>query len=75
MLGGIASAGADEADDENLEQPKVMLVDAYRMLEMMEIFWLQLDEDSQDFICMLSYMKNKVSKICVNKMIQKDICL
>jgi hypothetical protein len=40
----------------------------------LETFWLQQDEDLQEFICSLQQMKNKINKIHVNQMVQTDIC-
>jgi hypothetical protein len=41
--------------------------------ETLEIFWLQQDEDSHEFIRSLQHMKNKINKIRVNQMVQTDI--
>jgi hypothetical protein len=41
--------------------------------ETLETFWLQQDEDSQEFVRSLQHMKNKINKICVNQMVQMDI--
>jgi hypothetical protein len=43
------------------------------MLQTLETFWLHQDEDSQEFICSLKQMKNKINKIRVNQMVQTDI--
>jgi hypothetical protein len=42
-------------------------------LQTLETFWLQQDEDSQEFIRSLQQMKNKINKIRVNQMVQMDI--
>jgi hypothetical protein len=39
----------------------------------LETFWLQQDEDLQEFIRSLQHMKNKINKIRVNQMVQTDI--
>jgi len=41
--------------------------------ETLETFWLQQDEDSQEFIRSLQQMDNKINKICVNQMVQTNI--
>jgi hypothetical protein len=41
--------------------------------ETLETFWLQQDEDSQEFIRSLQQMKNKINKIRVNQMVQTNI--
>jgi hypothetical protein len=43
------------------------------MLQTLETFWLQQDEDSQEFIRSLQQMKNKINKIRVNQMVQTNI--
>jgi hypothetical protein len=43
------------------------------MLQTLKTFWLQQDEDSQEFICSFQQMKNNINKIRVHQMVQTDI--
>jgi hypothetical protein len=44
------------------------------MLQTLKTLWLQQDDDSQEFICSLHQMKNKINKmIRVNQMVQTNI--
>jgi hypothetical protein len=42
-------------------------------VQILETFWLQQDEDSQEFIHSLQQMKNNINKIRVSQMVQTDI--
>jgi hypothetical protein len=72
MSGGNETGEVDDEDDSH-DHPEINPVDAHLMLQTLETFWLQQDEDSQEFICSFQHMKNKINKIRVNQMIQMDI--
>ena len=76
QLDGMSGGNDDEADDEDdrHEHPKINPVDVHLMLQTLETFWLHQDEDSQELICSLQQMNNKINKIRVNEMVQTDIC-
>ena len=49
MLGRNETGKADDEDD-NHEHPEINPVDAHLMLQTLKTFWLQQDEDAQEFI-------------------------
>ena len=72
MSSGNEIVEADDEDDSH-EHPEINPVDTHFMLQILKTFWLQQDEDSQEFIRSLQQMKNKINKIRVNQMVQMDI--
>ena len=72
MSSGNEIVEANDEDDSH-GHPEINLVDAHLMLQTLETFWLQQDEDSQGLIRSLQQMKNKINKIRVNQMVQMDI--
>ena len=65
MSSGNEIVEADDKDDSH-EHPKINPVDAHLMLQTLETFWLQQDEDLEEFIRSFQQMNNKINKIHVN---------
>ena len=62
----------DEADDRQ-DHPKIVPANSQKILQTLGTFWIQQDEESQEFICTLLRMRSKVSKIRVNQAVQQDV--
>jgi len=65
----------DDADEEDNSQ-EVALVstkEANNMLQSLETFWLQQDDDNVVFISSLRCMQEKVSMFMTRQMVQKSI--
>ncbi len=62
----------DEADD-NQELPVVSVVDPYRMVEMLERFWMQQDDLGIPFVATSQNMKDSVSMIRTKQLVQRNI--
>jgi hypothetical protein len=69
----LTTGETDDADDDSQEHPRIFPAEAHKMLQSLETFWMQQEADSQEFIRSLHRMKDKVSEIRVNQMVQKDI--
>jgi hypothetical protein len=62
----------DEADNCQ-ELPVVSVVEAYRMVEMLERFWMQQDDSGIPFVAASQKMKDSVSMIRTKQLVQKNI--
>jgi len=62
----------DEAND-NQELPVVSAAEAYRMVEMLERFWMQQDDSGIPFVVASQKMKDSVSMIRTKQLVQKNI--
>jgi len=62
----------DEADD-NQELFVVSATEAYRMVEMLERFWMQQDNSGIPFIAASQKMKDSVSMIRTKQLVQRNI--
>ncbi len=47
--------------------------EAYRMVEMLERFWMQQDDSSIPFVATSQKMKDSVSMIMTKQLVQRDI--
>ena len=68
-----ATEEADEEADDSQEHPKIIPVDAQKNTPDAWNIMDQQDEDSQEFICTLQLMRDKIWKTCVNQTVQQDI--
>jgi hypothetical protein len=66
---------ADDADkeDDSQEVAPVSIMEASNMLQSLETFWLQQDDDNAVFISSLRRMQEKVSMFMTHQMVQKSI--
>ncbi len=62
----------DEADDSQ-ELFVVSATEAYRMVEMLERFWMQQDNSGIPFIAASQKMKDSVSMIRTKQLVQRNI--
>ncbi len=62
----------DEANDSQ-ELPVVNVVEAYRMVEMLERFWMQQDDSGIPFVAASLKMKDSVSMIRTKQLVQRNI--
>jgi hypothetical protein len=62
----------DEANDSH-EFPVVSVVEAYRMVEMLERFWMQQDDLGIPFVAASQKMKESVSMIKTKQLVQRNI--
>ena len=53
----IATEEADEGDDDSQKHSKIIPANAQKILQTLETFWMQQDEDSQEFVCTLQRMR------------------
>jgi hypothetical protein len=65
--------GEANDEDDNHEHLEINPIDMHLMPQTLETFWLQQDEDLQEFIRSLQQMKNNINKIRFNQMVQLDI--
>lgn len=61
-----ASDDGGNADDDSQEHPSISLTEAHKMLQTLQLLWMQQEVDSQDFLPSLQHMKDIISKINVN---------
>jgi hypothetical protein len=71
-LGLQVEVNDDEADDSQ-ELPVVSVVEAYRMVEMLERFWMQQDDSGIPFVVASQKMKYSVSMIKTKQLVQRNI--
>ena len=69
----IATEEADEGDDDSQKHSKIIPANAQKILQTLETFWMQQDEDSQEFVCTLQRMRDKIYKSRVNQTVLQDI--
>ena len=69
----IATEEADEGDDDSQKHSKIIPANAQKILQTLETFWMQQDEYSQEFVCTLHWMRDKIYKGRVNQTVQQDI--
>ncbi len=62
----------DEADDSQ-ELLIVSVAEAYKMVEMLETFWMQQDDSNIPFVAASQKMKDSVNMIMIKKLVQKNI--
>ncbi len=62
----------DEADDSQ-EFPIVSVTEAYKMVEMLERFWMQQDDLGIPFVAASQKMKEGVSMIRTKQLVQRNI--
>jgi hypothetical protein len=62
----------DEADDSH-ELLVVSVVEIYRMVEMLERFWMQQDDSGIPFVAASQKMKDSVSMIKTKQLVQRNI--
>jgi hypothetical protein len=62
----------NEADDSH-ELPVVSAVEAYKMVEMLERFWMQQDDSGIPFVAASQKMKDNVSMIRTKQLVQRNI--
>ncbi len=69
---GTQADDADEEDDNQKVAP-VSTKEASNMVQSLETFWLQQDDDNAVFISSLRRMQEKVSMFMPRQMVQKSI--
>jgi len=62
----------DEANDSH-ELHVVSVVEAYKMVEMLERFWMQQDDLGIPFVAASQKMKDSVSMIRTKQLVQRNI--
>lgn len=68
------SSGQDiDEDDDSQEVPVVTAVEAYKMVESLERFWMQQSDSNISFIASLQKMKDSVSMLRIKQMVQRNI--
>ncbi len=63
----------DDETDDNQELPVLSDVEAYRMVEMLERFWMQQDDLGIPFVAASQKMKDSVSMIKTKQLVQRNI--
>ncbi|OAE34529.1 hypothetical protein AXG93_1247s1000 [Marchantia polymorpha subsp. ruderalis] len=68
-----AADDGNNADYDSQEHPSISPTEAQKMLQTLQLLWMQQEVDSQDFPLSLQRMKDTISKMSVNQMVQKYI--
>lgn len=63
----------DEEEDDSFELPQISPAEAQKMLQSLDVFWLQQEEDTQKFMIWLQQMKDRVCALQIKQTVQKDI--
>jgi hypothetical protein len=62
-----------EEEDDNKEVPAMSAIDAFEMLDKLVIFFMQQQDADESCVSSIQKLKDKVSMICTNRMVQKNI--